>query len=74
MPLGRFHWLAFLGSSILFGAMHGGYWFAGTLAGMLFAFALYRRGRIADAILAHATTNTLLAIYVFATGKWYLSS
>ena len=48
--------------------------FAGCLAGALFAIALYRRGRIADAILAHATANGLIAIYVLMTGKLYLWS
>lgn len=71
VPAGRFTGASFLVSSILFGAMHGR-WLAGTLAGMLFASALYRRGRLADAVLAHATTNALIAVYVLATGSWSL--
>jgi exosortase E/protease (VPEID-CTERM system) len=71
VAVGRFTAASFLCSSILFGAMHGR-WLAGTLAGMLYALALYRRGRLADAVLAHATTNTMIAIYVLATGSWSL--
>jgi len=70
IPAGRFSWLPFLASSVLFGAMHGHLWIAGTLAGMAFALALYRRGAIGDAVQAHATTNALLMLYALATGHW----
>ena len=69
--LGRFTWFSFLFSSVIFGVLHGR-WLAGTLAGMLFALALYRRGKLGDAVVAHATTNALLAAYVLATGRWAL--
>jgi exosortase E/protease (VPEID-CTERM system) len=67
----QFTWLSFLGSSILFGALHGR-WLAGTLAGMFYAWAMYRRGRVADAIVAHATTNALIAMSVLILGNWGL--
>jgi len=70
IPAGRFSWPSFLASSVLFGAMHGQLWIAGTLAGMAFALALYRRGAIGDAVQAHATTNALLMIYALTTGHW----
>jgi exosortase E/protease (VPEID-CTERM system) len=73
VPPGQFSWLSFLGSSLLFGALHGR-WLAGTLAGAAYALCLYRRGRLADAVLAHAFTNALLAGYVLATGTWSLWS
>jgi CAAX prenyl protease-like protein len=69
-PLGRFSWPAFLLSSLVFGALHGRLWIAGTVAGMAFALALYRRGALADAVQAHATTNGLLMVYAIATGQW----
>ena len=67
----NFTWFSFLVSSILFGVLHGE-WIAGTIAGMGFALALYRRGEVSDAIIAHMTTNTLLAFYVMVTGYWSL--
>jgi CAAX prenyl protease-like protein len=70
IPAGRFSWVPFLVSSVLFGAMHGQLWIAGTLAGMAFALALYRRGAIGDAVQAHATTNGLLMLYALTTGHW----
>ena len=70
IPVGRFSWVPFLVSSVLFGAMHGQLWIAGTLAGMAFSLALYRRGAIGDAVQAHATTNGLLMLYALTTGHW----
>jgi len=70
LPLGLFSWSSFVISSLLFGALHGGFWLAGTIAGMAFAIALYQRRALGDAVLAHATTNGLIAFYVLATGRW----
>jgi exosortase E/protease (VPEID-CTERM system) len=70
LPVGIFSWSSFLISSVLFGAVHGGLWLAGTIAGMSFALALYRRRSFGDAVQAHATTNALIALYVFTTGRW----
>src|SRR5262249_13876141 len=42
VPPGRFTWPSFLISSVLFGILHGR-WLAGTLAGLAYALALYRR-------------------------------
>jgi CAAX prenyl protease-like protein len=70
VPLTRFAWPGLIVSSILFGLLHGERWLVGTAAGLFYAAALLRRGRLADAVVAHATTNALLAGYVLATGKW----
>jgi exosortase E/protease (VPEID-CTERM system) len=71
VPLGLFTWSSFLASSFLFGILHGR-WLAGTLAGMLYAVALYRRRELSDAVLAHATTNALISADVLMTGSWTL--
>ena len=68
---GRFTLLSFVLSSVLFGLLHG-QWLAGTLAGMAFAGALYMRRQLPDAVVAHATTNALLTVYVLYTGHWSL--
>jgi exosortase E/protease (VPEID-CTERM system) len=70
VPIGGFSWLSFLLSSVAFGILHGDAWVAGTVAGMLFALALYTRRNIWDAVVAHATTNALVSGYVLATGSW----
>jgi membrane protease YdiL (CAAX protease family) len=52
--------------------MHGPRWIAGALAGLIYAIAYLRRGRIGDAVIAHAVTNALLALVVVSMRKWYL--
>ena len=68
----QFSWFALVVSSVLFGALHGSRWPAGILAGLLYAYAVIRRGRIGEAVAAHATTNALLAGYVLLFGQWQL--
>ncbi len=68
---GQFTWFSFLGSSILFGALHGN-WLAGILAGMLYAYALYQRKALIDAVFAHMITNMMLSFYVVYTEHWSL--
>jgi exosortase E/protease (VPEID-CTERM system) len=74
VPLSQFTWPSFLISSAAFGALHGPCWLPACLAGILFALVLYHRGSLVDAIVAHATTNGLIATYVFCTGQWSLWS
>lgn len=69
----QFTWFSFLGSSILFGMLHGE-WIAGIVAGMIFAAVTYRRGQLADAIAAHMTSNALLSAYVLLSHNWSLWS
>ena len=71
VPAGQFTWFSFVASSLLFGLLHQ-QWIAGTIAGMLFAIAFYRRGRICDAVVAHASANAILAAYVLGTHQWSL--
>lgn len=71
--LGQFTWLSFTVSSVLFGLLHER-WLAGTLAGMAYALVLYRRGQLGDAVLAHITTNALIAVWVLVQGRWALWS
>ena len=71
VPPRQFTWLSFTVSSLLFGLLHQNL-LAGVLAGAAFALALYRRGRVGDAILAHMTSNALIALAVLAGGRWGL--
>ncbi len=68
----RFSWFAVVASSLLFGLLHGGRWIAGSLAGAIYALTVMRRGRPGNAIVAHATTNALLAIAVLVFHHWDL--
>ncbi len=68
----RYTYVAVGLSSLAFGLLHGERWVAGSLAGLIYAAVFLRRGRIGDAVAAHATTNALLAAWVLAGGRWYL--
>lgn len=57
-------------SSLAFGLLHG-QWVAATLAGALFALASMQRGRLGDAVVAHATTNALLILSSLVLGPWH---
>jgi len=68
----RFTYLSILVSSVAFGLLHGDRWIAGSVAGLIYAAVFLRRGRIGDAVFAHALTNALLAAWVLWSGRWYL--
>lgn len=60
-------------SSAAFGLLHGGQWpqwIVGIFAGLAYAGAMKWKGRLGDAVVAHATTNLLLAIWVLTRGDW----
>lgn len=58
-------------SSLAFGFLHGA-WFAGTVAGVLYALVRYRTGHVVYAVLAHGFTNALLFAYACISGEWSL--
>ena len=57
-------------TSVAFGLLHGSRWIAGTAAGGLYGLVAIRRGRMGEAVIAHAATNALLAAYVVIFGHW----
>lgn len=58
-------------STILFSLLHGRIVLAG-IAGLLFAAAMLRRGRLGDAVTAHMVANATVAAAAWATGQWSL--
>jgi exosortase E/protease (VPEID-CTERM system) len=63
--------LAILVTTAGFAALHSRP-IAAALAGLIFAAVLLRRGRVFDAIVAHAVANALIAAAALATGQWSL--
>jgi CAAX prenyl protease-like protein len=62
--------LALLASAVAFGIAHGAFWLPGIAAGLAYGALLRSRARIGEAVVAHATTNALLALWVLGTGQW----
>ena len=65
----RFHWGALLLSSLIFAVQHE-QWLAGFLCGATYQWLVLRKGRLGDAMTAHAITNFLLAVWVVVRGDW----
>lgn len=70
--LTRIPWFALAISAVFFGVLHGDRWIAGTIAGLLYGYAFVRKGRIGDAVIAHAVTNALIAVAVLGFNQWQL--
>jgi exosortase E/protease (VPEID-CTERM system) len=70
LPLRRVTLLALAASALAFGLLHGSRWIAGTAAGGVYGFVALRKGRIGEAVIAHAVTNALLAAYVLTFDRW----
>jgi exosortase E/protease (VPEID-CTERM system) len=70
--LRRLSVVAILGSSALFGILQGRMWFAGIVAGLVFAGVAKLRGRLGEAVAAHATANLMIAAWALATGQYSL--
>jgi CAAX prenyl protease-like protein len=70
MPLGQLHWLSFFVTSALFGLAHY-QWLGGLLCGLIFQSLVIRKGRLGDAMAAHAITNFLLGLYIYWKNDWH---
>lgn len=69
LPLGAFAWTPFLVTSGVFGFAHFE-WLAGILCGLAYQGLVCWKGRLGDAMTAHAITNFLLGLWVVYRGAW----
>ena len=60
---------AFCITAILFAIAHS-LWLAGLFAGIVYNMLYMRSGTLWSPILAHATTNGILGIWIIYTGSW----
>jgi len=67
VALGHFDGVAFVAVSLVFGFMHF-QWLAGIICGLAYQWLVVRKGRLGDAMTAHAITNFLLGVYVVWKG------
>lgn len=70
VPLGKFTWFSFLGSSLLSVAQHPANWGVSILCWMLFNALFYWNRSLLCLMLTHAITNLALYIYVVRSGDW----
>lgn len=70
VPLNRFHPLSFVITSVVFGMVHRE-WLAGILCGLAYQWLVIRKGRLGDAMTAHAITNFGLGVWIVYKGAWH---
>jgi CAAX prenyl protease-like protein len=70
VPLASFAWTPLLVTSAIFGLAHRE-WLAGLLCGLAYQWLVIRKGRLGDAMTAHAITNLLLGGWVVWKGAWH---
>jgi uncharacterized protein len=62
-------WGALLITTALFAVEHNR-WFAGVIAGAVYAGLYMRSGNLWVPIVAHVITNGMLGVWILATGSW----
>ena len=72
VPFHEVRWPALAGTAIVFGLAHGALWLPGIVAGLAYGLLVVRRGRLGEAIAAHALTNALVAASALLWGQWQL--
>ena len=70
VSLRTFRWIPFLATALIFGFAHRE-WLAGILCAAIYQGLVCVRGRLGDAITAHAITNLLLGAWVLWKGAWH---
>lgn len=69
VPVGTFNWPSFAITVLLFGGAHNE-WLAALICGALYNWLLYRRKDVFSCVVAHATSNAVLAAWVLGRGDW----
>lgn len=70
VPMNQFFPVPFLATTAIFGFAHNE-WFAGLFCGAAYQWLVIRKGRLGEAMTAHAITNFLLGIWVVWRGAWH---
>ena len=71
VAVGTFSWLSFVAVTLAFGFSHSrADWTAALICGALYNLVAYRTGSLASCVLAHATTNLLLGLWIMQTRQW----
>lgn len=69
VPLDRRDYRAAGITALAFGFAHSE-WLAGILCGVLYQWLVWRKGKLGEAMTAHAITNILLGIWIAWKGDW----
>ena len=71
VPVGTFSWFSFAVVTLAFGLAHSpADWIAALICGALYNLVAYRTRSLASCVVAHATTNLLLGLWIMQTRQW----
>ena len=70
VSVGSWAWKPFLGVSLAFSLVHGNGWLTSIVWALMIAILLIKTRSLGACIIAHATTNLLLAVYVVSSRQW----
>ena len=69
VPLNKYFSVPFVATAAVFGFAHNE-WLAGLFCGAAYQWLVLRRGKLGEAMTAHAITNFLLGVWVVWRGDW----
>lgn len=71
VAIGTFSWLSFAVVTLAFGLAHSpADWVAALICGALYNVVAYKTRSLASCVVAHATTNLLLGLWIMQTRQW----
>jgi uncharacterized protein len=74
VPLGTYQPVSFWVTTACFAAVHGAEWPLAVIVGILYGAWFVRTKSLGNIMLAHGTTNLLLALYCLFIGDWHFLS
>ncbi len=69
--VGEWDWKAFVIVPLIFSAVHGNWWLTAIVWAFLIGALLAYTKSLGACMIAHATTNLLLGLYVLHTKQWF---
>jgi CAAX prenyl protease-like protein len=69
-PVGERDWVSYLAVSGVFAVVHGNWWLTAIVWALMVGALLIYTKSLGACVVAHATTNLLLAIYVLKYRAW----
>jgi CAAX prenyl protease-like protein len=74
VPLGTYTAFSFWATTVCFASVHGPEWPQGLIVGVIYGAWFVRTKSLGSIMLAHGTTNFLLALYCLVSGDWHFLS
>jgi CAAX prenyl protease-like protein len=71
VAIGAWTWASLLGVAAAFSLVHGNWWLTSIVWALMIGILLVKTRSLGACIVAHATTNLLLAAYVVNTRQWF---